>query len=405
MTGYPGPSNFSGKLKKMNASYERIDKKSLVGGVAILFITHFVVDSHGTFFAPLIPLLREKFQFSLATAGMLISVQSMTSAISQPLTALLIDRWPRLPWLPVGIVGCSIAFTSIGWMPTFWGVALAIPVGGIFFGLCHPDMASRSGSLSPENSSLAVSLFVTGGRLGFAFGPIICIAIVTRLGLEWLWIYVFVALGTMLLIVLCLPRPEARKIKAADSEGLLAALTRVRGPIGFLFAVAVSRAIIMGNLGGFLPTIYVEGGLGLWAGGIANTVLYVSGAAGVLIGGFYGDRIGKRTVILTGLLIGLAGMTGFLILPLTYGFFLLVLIGVGNFIPMGVSVAYAQSLMPEHRGFASSIFLGGGWFISAFTSAPIAAAAEYFGLLNVFWVLPLSLAIGIILALKLPREA
>lgn len=375
------------------------------GAIAILFLVHFVVDSHGTFFAPLIPLLREKFQFSLATAGVLISIQSMTSAVSQPLTALLVDRWPRLPWLPVGIVGCSIAFTSIGWVPSFWGVALAIPVGGIFFGLCHPDMASRSGSLSSKHSSLAVSLFVTGGRLGFAFGPIICIAIVTRLGLEWLWLYVFVSVGTMLLIVLRLPRPAARKKKEAGAEGLLAALTRVRGPIGFLFAVAVSRAIIMANLGGFLPTIYVEGGLGLWAGGFANTVLYVSGAGGVLIGGFYGDRVGKRKIILLGMAIALAGMIGFLTLPLTYGFVLLVLIGVGNFIPMGVSVAYAQALMPEHRGFASSIFLGGGWFISAFTSAPIAAAAEHFGLLNVFWVLPLSLAIGVALAFKLPREA
>jgi FSR family fosmidomycin resistance protein-like MFS transporter len=375
------------------------------GAISILFLVHFVVDSHGTFFAPLIPLLREKFQFTLATAGVLISIQSFTSALSQPLTALLVDRWPRLPWLPVGIVGCSIAFTSIGWMPSFWGMALAIPVGGIFFGLCHPDMASRSGSLSPRHSSLAVSLFVTGGRLGFAFGPIICIAIVTRLGLEWLWIYVFVSLGTMLLIVLRLPKPAARKKKEEGSEGLWPALVRVRGPIGFLFAVAVSRAIIMANLGGFLPTIYVESGLGLWAGGFANTVLYVSGAAGVLIGGFYGDRIGKRTIILAGMFVALAGMIGFLILPLTYGFILLVLIGVGNFVPMGVSVAYAQSLMPEHRGFASSIFLGGGWLISAFTSAPIALAAEYYGLLNVFWVLPLSLAIGVAFAFKLPREA
>ena len=375
------------------------------GPVAILFMVHFVVDSHGTFLAPLIPLLREKFQFSLATAGMLISIQSITSAVSQPLTALLVDRWPRLPWLPVGIMGCSIAFTSIGWMPTFWGVALAIPVGGIFFGLCHPDMASRSGNLSPEHSNLAVSLFVTGGRLGFAVGPIVCIAIVTRLGLEWLWVYGFVALGTMLLIVTRLPKPAARKKKEAGAEGLMTALARVRGPIGFLFAVAVSRAIIMANLGGFLPTIYVEGGLGLWAGGFANTVLYVSGASGVLIGGIYGDKVGKRKIILWGMFVALAGMVGFLTLPLTYGFAMLLLIGAGNFIPMGVSVAYAQELMPEHRGFASSIFLGGGWFISAFTSAPIAMAAESYGLLNVFWVLPLSLAIGVALAFKLPRGA
>ena len=105
------------------------------GAMSILFFVHFVVDSHGIFFSPLIPILREKFQFSLATAGLLVSIQSMTSALSQPFAATMVDRWPGLPWLAVGIVGSSVAFTAIGWSPSFSGVALAILVGGLLFGL------------------------------------------------------------------------------------------------------------------------------------------------------------------------------------------------------------------------------------------------------------------------------
>jgi FSR family fosmidomycin resistance protein-like MFS transporter len=373
--------------------------------MGILFLVHFVVDSHATFFAPLIPLLREKFHFTLATAGILISIQSFTSALSQPLTALMVDRWPRLPWLAVGIVGTSIAFTAIGWSPVFWGVAAAIPAGGMLFGLCHPDMAARAGRLSEAHASLSVSVFVTGGRMGFAMGPIIALGIATRLGLEWLWIYVFVALGTMALIVWGLPKPPRLKDKTKDAAGgLWAAMVRARKPVSLLFGLAIVRAIIMGNLGGFLPTLLVDAGMGLWSGGFANTVLFTSGAVGVMAGGIWGDRIEKRSVIAFGMAVALAGMIAFLVFPLDYAFFSLAVVGLGNFIPMGVSVALAQKTLPGHRAFASSLTLGGGWLISGFTSAPIAAAAEHYGLIQVLWVLPITLAAGVVIALMLPRE-
>ncbi len=375
------------------------------GAMGILFLVHFVVDSHATFFAPLIPLLREKFQFTLATAGILISIQSLTSAVSQPLTALMVDRWPRMPWLAVGIVGTSIAFTALGWSPVFWGVAAAIPAGGLLFGLCHPDMGARAGRLSEAHASLSVSVFVTGGRMGFALGPIIVLGIATRLGMEWLWLYVFVALGTMALIVWGLPKPPGPKDKKKSAAGgVWAAIVRVRKPISLLFGLAIVRSVIMGNLSGFLPTLFVDAGKGLWSGGFASTVLFTSGAVGVMAGGIWGDRIEKRSVIAFGMAIALAGMIAFLVFPLDYAFFSLAVIGLGNFIPMGVSVALAQKTLPDHRAFASSLTLGSGWLIASFTSAPIAAAAEHFGLIRVFWILPAALAAGVVIALMLPRE-
>ncbi len=368
----------------------------------ILFFVHFTVDGMMNFFAPLIPLLREKLHFTLTTAGILISIQSFSAAISQPLTALLVDRWPAMPWLPVGILGGAIAFTAIGWVPVFWGVALAIPLGGILCGLCHPDMAARAGRLSEAHNSLSISVFVTGGRLGFALGPLIAIAVAKHLGMEWLWLYVFVAILAMALVVRGLPKPPPRE-KRADGGSLRAELRSVRGPIALLFAVAVVRAIIMGNIGGYLPTLFVDQGLGLWRGGIANSMIFFSGAFGVMLGGYLGDRIGKRVTIMIGMVIALAGMVAFLSFPLAYAYWSLAVIGFGNFLPMGVSVALAQEFLPAHRGFASSLTLGGGWFIASFTSFPIAAAAERFGLLQVFWVLPVALAIGIAFAFFLPK--
>ncbi len=375
--------------------------------MGILFFVHFVVDSHATFFAPLIPLLREKFQFSLATAGLLISIQSMTSAASQPVTALILDRWPWVPWLAFGIVGSSVAFTAIGWVPVFAGVGAALVLGGILFGLSHPDMAARAGRLSETHSSLCVSVFVTGGRLGFAFGPLVAIGVAENFGMEWLWIYVIVALAAMALVVWGLPsvpRPKKDEKKPPQGANLRAALRRVRWPMSLLFGVAVVRAITMANLGGFLPTLFVEMGQGLWRGGLANTVLFVSGAAGVMTGGFLGDRLGKRFIIIIGAAIALAGMIGFIVFPLDFAYFSLATIGFGAFIPMGVSVALAQEYLPDNRGFASSLMLGGGWLIASFTSVPIAAVAERIGLIRAFWVLPVFMGFALLFAFLLPEK-
>ena len=160
--------------------------------MSLLFLAHFVVDSQVSFLAPLLPYLREKFEISLATAGILISLQAFCVTASQPLTALITDRFPHLPWLAIGLIGSSFFITAMGWLPLYSAVVISIPLGGFLAGLAHPDMGSRAGSLSEDHRTLAVSVYVSGGRLGFSIGPIIALFIVDSLGMEFLWIYVLI---------------------------------------------------------------------------------------------------------------------------------------------------------------------------------------------------------------------
>jgi MFS family permease len=122
-----------------------------------------------------------------------------------------------------------------------------------------------------------------------------------------------------------------------------------------------------------------------------------------------GDRIGKRRTIIVGVGIALIGMGGFpafplTFAPLTFAFIFLAIIGFGAFIPMGVSVALAQEYLPNNRGFASSLMLGGGWLVASLTSVPIAAVAERIGLLQAFWILPFFLGFALLFAFLLPEE-
>ncbi|MFQ5894508.1 MAG: MFS transporter [Nitrospinota bacterium] len=375
--------------------------------MGLLFLAHFLVDSQVSFLGPLLPLLREKFQVSLGSAGVLVYLLSMSNALSQPLTAILVDRWPRLPWLAAGLVGSAFCLTAVGWLPTFTAVAIIIPFGGILAGLAHPDMASRAGALSDTHRSLAVSVFISGGRLGFSLGPLVAIFVAKWWGMEWLWLYVIVNLVAVIGVMRGLPKPDPAAAAGEGStilRGLGRAMWKARLPILTLLVVTISRATVTINLQGFLPTMYVERGMGLWQGGIASSILLFFGMAGVMLGGALSERFGKRKVISIGFVLALIGLIGFLSAPPRLGLFPVAILGAGLYMPMGVSMAFAQEFLPSHRGFASALTLGFSWGAASFSVLPISIVAERVGLLRAFWVLPLFLLLGLLFTAYLPKD-
>ena len=68
------------------------------------------------------------------------------------------------------------------------------------------------------------------------------------------------------------------------------------------------------------------------------------------------------------------------------------------------SLAVLQEYLPEHRGFASSLMLGGGWILAGLTAIPLSLLGERIGMLNAFWVIPAVLLAGLVLALALQRR-
>lgn len=371
--------------------------------MGVLFWAHFLVDSQVSFLSPLLPLIREKFDLTLGGAGVLVYLIAIANAGGQPLTAILVDRWPRAPWLAVGLIGSAFFLTAVGWLPSYGALAVAVPIGGFLAGLAHPDMASRAGALSEKYRALSVSFFVSGGRLGFSFGPLLAIFVAKSWGMEWLWVYVIVNVVAVFGIMKGLPRPE-RKEGATLLKGLGPALWKVRVPASILLGVTICRAVVAINMQGFLPLLYVERGLGLWSGGIANSILLLFGMGGVMLGGALASRYAKRSIISFGILLAFVSMIGFLLAPPGWGMVLLSMLGVGIYLPMGVSMAFGQELLPAHRGFASALTLGASWGIASFSVVPIAVLAERIGLFQVFWVLPVSLLLAFIFSRFLPKS-
>ena len=365
-----------------------------------------MVDGTINFIAPLLPLIREQFQVSLSTGGLLLTFASMSAALSQPVTAILVDRWPTLPWLAVGMVGSALFITSIGWAPNFTVLTVMVAVGGSMVGLCHPDMASRAGALSENRKGLVVSVFIAGGRVGHGLGPVIAISIVSLGGMKWLWAFTLVAVAMALAVTYGLPKPESPPgsgDKKASIWDFATALRTAGTPLLLLSGVTICRAVVNINFISLIPSLYAEHGMSIWSGGAASAIMLTSGAVGVLVGGFLGDRFGKKELIVGGIGIGALCVCAFLIAPPEWGFVLLAFLGVATYLPMGVTMAFAQQLMPHNRGLASSITLGLSWFIASLSVYPMSILGEWFGLANAFWALPGFFIAACAFALFLPK--
>src|SRR5205809_8147862 len=87
-----------------------IDRRLLLTATA----AHFLNDFHVAFLAPLLPLVVVKFNQSLALAGLLPNVHTMSAPLSQPEFSIVDDRLRRRSMLVLGHADTELAIRLKG---------------------------------------------------------------------------------------------------------------------------------------------------------------------------------------------------------------------------------------------------------------------------------------------------
>jgi len=266
-------------------------------------------------------------------------------------------------------------------------------------------MGARAGRLSQTGSSVPMSLFVTGGRIGFAVGPLIAISVTENLGLKWLTLYGVFGVIAAFFVMISTPRVDKESISGDTKKiDLFSIFSKIKGDVVSLFIIGGVRAIVVSNLAFFLTTMFVDENLGLWEGGLTSTLFFIGGAFGVILGGIFADWYGRRLTIISGIIVSMIAMFLFLIFPLKICYLFVGFIGFGVFVPMGLSIILTQEKMPENRAFASSLILGGGWIIASMTAPLVAWLGEIYGLKSAQWILMLFLFLALFCGFSLERD-
>src|ERR1700694_3926589 len=177
-----------------------------------LMVGHFTVDSYVGLLPVLYPLLIGRFHLNLGTVGLVTLAYTGMASISQPAFGLIADRWGTR-FTGLALIWTAATFAAVGFAPSFeWLLAVAF-ASGAGSGAFHPLGAlTVRGRLPKRGASTAMSIYVTGGTVGVAAGPIIGIAAFGVFGLHGtaLMLAPGLAIATFLLVAMR-SRPEASK--------------------------------------------------------------------------------------------------------------------------------------------------------------------------------------------------
>jgi len=369
--------------------------------ILLMAFAHVMVDGYGNIYAPLLPLLIPKLGLSLAAAGTLTMLFQMSASVAQIGFGRLADRWkPRLLVMCGPVVSVSVlSLTGLANTPTM--LALILIVGGLGAAAFHPPAAALAHRLGGDRPGFAMSVYITGGTLGFSLGPLMFAPFAERFGLGW---SPLLAIPGLVVVAFFLTRVPPMPLHAASGGGLRS-LKPYAKPLALLYAIVVLRTLTAISFSTFIPVMLTRQGLSVTQAGTAVAFYLFASGVGGFFGGPAADRFGSKRVIALSLVLA----TPFLFAaPFLSGWPFAAMLAIGGFFlqsTLPVNVTFGQAVAPVSAATVSSIMMGFGWGTGGLSVPFVGLIADRIGIertLSGLALIPLAAAAC---ALPLPSRA
>jgi FSR family fosmidomycin resistance protein-like MFS transporter len=351
--------------------------------MTLAVLGHAVVDASVNILPVVLPLLADRFQLTYGQVGVVAAVMNLSSSVIQPALGWIADR-RRTAWLiPAGIAWTGVFMGCVGLAPSYAGLLGVVLLAGLGSAAFHPIASIVVAQASGNRRGLGMSLFATGGNLGFAIGPVLAAWLLRWGGLPAT--LVLIVPGCLMAAAFAVSRPA---VAGGLASGEPAGVSRYSVPwrqLSVLCALITFRSWGYAGLIVFIPLwLHAQGGSTDEAGRALFVFLF-AGAVGGLIGGILSDRVGRQPVVALSLIVfpGLMAMALLIPGPLRWG----ALAGAGMVLmaSFSVTVVYAQELLPRHPGLASGLALGLAFGTGGLGVALSGFLADLIGLTRSIW--------------------
>lgn len=374
-----------------------------VGSVVTLSLAHGVHDTYSSFVAPLLPSLIAKLSLSMTQAGLLDFMRSSPSLL-QPFIGHVADRVSLRYFIILTPAVTATTMSLLGVAPRYALLLLLVLVAGLSSAALHAVAPAVAGRLSGAQLGRGMGVWMVGGSIGFALGPILVVTAVNFLGLEstpWLMIIGWVA--SVVLYVRLKNVPQAA-LSARESGSLKDGFRVLRPLLAPLTGIILVRALLVSAQITFLPTFLVQEGAELWVAGFSLTVLTGAGWLGALLGGSVSDRLGRRLVLFVSMLASSLLMMVFLAVRGWVRLPVLMLMGVMGPAVRTVLMALVQENYPQNRALANGVYLALTFTFESVAAVVMGAVGDLFGLRLAFAISAMILLLGSPLVRLLPRR-
>jgi FSR family fosmidomycin resistance protein-like MFS transporter len=387
-------------IETRNTAASSAAQGTAVAVLAAISICHMLNDVIQSLIVALYPMIKDSLALDFRQIGLITFTFTFTASLLQPVVGYVTDRYPTPYSLVLGM-GCSLLGLIVAAFASTYGLVLvAVGLIGMGSSVFHPESSRVARLASGGQHGLAQSVFQVGGNFGTALGPLLAAFIVLPYGqrsVAWFSIVALIAMimlagigswyGKTLKFKNGAPRPSESEAIHELTHG------KVRKSVAILMALTFSKDFYLVSITSFY-TFYLIHTFGL---SVQSAQLYLflflfAVAAGTVIGGPIGDRIGTRRVIWWSI---------FGVLPFTLA---LPFVGLILASAHPAIIVYAQSLIPGRVGMVAGLFFGLAFGVAGIGAAFLGWLADATSIVFVYHVCAFLPAIGL-LAAFLPEMA
>lgn len=346
--------------------------------------SHFITDIYQSFYIGLIPILTYKFGLSLFMVSLLSATSVISNSLFAPVFGYMADRHGLKYFIVAGPLVTSIFLSMLGVVPNYWVIILFLFFGNLGIAAFHPASAAMAGHYGGKKKGLGTALINFGGNFGVAFGSLLVILILKKIGINYTPLTMIP--GIAIAFILLRYVPSKQNINSSiKSHGFFTRLKKTNPKKLYLIANIVftvySLFIVWISLNTYMPLYFTEAKVTLINIGVILFLFGALGGSGGFLSGYLYDRFKKGYFLMqAGLIIsipllffifqtkGIAAIVSFIF----GGFFLI------SILP--VCIRMSQDLLPANIGFASSLILGVSSGLAGVTMIFLGKMADIIGI-------------------------
>lgn len=321
--------------------------------IALFSVAHVVDDIYMNILPPLLPVLIAQYRLSYAAAGLIVTVFTITSSVSQPFIGYFIDRY-RLAWTSsAGLAWVGFWIGLVGLTGSYPVLLFAAALAGLGPAMFHPHALASISRIRTGVKGRVMSFFLIGGNLGFALGPALAGLLTGAWGLRGISLAALP--GILMAFVLRRavgdtgydPAGTAEPFRLADFS-----------PAVVLTLVVVLRSWVYFSVLSYLPSWLVHAGKSVLVSNAHLTMMLLAGVAGQFAGGSLSDSYGRKPVTMASLLCAAPLLLLFLHAQGAAALALLFLFGFTVMASFSITIVMVHEIMHRHVGTASGIMIG-----------------------------------------------
>jgi FSR family fosmidomycin resistance protein-like MFS transporter len=357
-------------------------------GLVPASVPYFVLDRH----------------YGYVAASGLSLAATLGSALPQLVVGFVVDRY-AVSWMAgTGVSLAGIGVGLSGLVPGYAVAWLLLFASGLGVAMFHPAAGKAARRAAMEgvrtgDGASAMSIFATGGNVGFFLAPVLATPVLDTLGVGATALFIPPAVLTGFVLL-----RHQRHAVAARPAGAAEGTDRW-GPFLLLTAVEVTRSVNFFGISTFIELYWLAH---LHASrpmaGLALTCFLTGGVGGTLLGGRIADRFGLTRTILAGNAAAVPALVALRASPVA-GIALAAALaaGVTVRIPFSVLVKLGQDYLPTRPGTAAGVTLGLAVSAGGLAVPVLGAVAATHGTAAVFTLLCLLPVPAVALSLLLPE--